>query len=233
MSPEKETPLVATAQAAGATFTDEAGWQIADAFGNVDDEIAAARHTVALVDRSANGKILVEGEGATDALGAAWDVPSLAINEGATVDAAAVYRLRDDVYFVSTPPGEEGTHLAALEAAAQESAGEVTVTDVTHGRSELHLIGPSAAELLGRLCGLDFHPAHFPDGTAKQSRVAKTNQIIIRRDVGGIVPLPAYILIGGRSLAAYLWETILEAGRDLSATPAGRSALDQLRVAGT
>lgn len=228
MSPQKQTPIFATAEAAGAAFTEEAGWQIVDAFGGVEDEVAAARHTVALADRSGNGKILVEGQGATGALQAAWDTPSLAIGEGAPLDAAAVYRLRDDLYFVSTPPGEEKTHLTALEGAAQESGGQVTVTDVTHGRSELHLIGPRAAELLSRLCGLDFHTAQFPDGAAKQSRVAKTNQIIIRRDLNGISPLPVYALIGGRSLAAYLWDTILEAGRDLSATPVGRSALKQL-----
>jgi len=237
MSPQKRTPLFATVQAAGATFGEEAGWQIADAFGGVDDEIAAARHTIALVDRSGSGKILLEGKGATAALQAAWDTPSLAVDDGALLEAGAVYRLRDDLYFVSTPPGEEETRLTALEAAAQESAGQVTVTDVTHGRSEVHLIGPNAADLLSRLCGLDFYPAHFPDGTAKQSRVAKTNQIIIRRDLpsirGGAPPLPSYALIGGRSLAAYLWETILEAGRDLSVTPIGRSALKQLGDGGT
>lgn len=228
MGPQKLTPLFATAQAAGATFTEEAGWQVADAFGDTDVEVATARHAVALVDRSANGKILVEGDGATATLQAAWDMPSLAIGEGTRAGTNAAYRLRDDVYFVSTPPGEEAAALSALEAAAQESAEQVTVTDVTHGRSELHVIGPRAAELLSRLCGLDFHPAQFPEGTAKQSRVAKTNQIVIRRDLEAMPRLHAYALIGGRSLAAYLWETILEAGRDLNVTPLGRAGLSAL-----
>ena len=232
MNPQKLTPLFATAQAAGATFTDEAGWRTVDVFGNVHDEMAAARHAVALADRSSNGKLLVEGQGATAALRAAWDAPSLAVSEGAVLDDAAVYRLRDDLYFVSTLPDKVEAHLSALEAVRQDSGGLVTVTDVTHGRAELHLIGPNSAELLSRLCGLDFHPDHFPDETARQSRVAKTNQIIIRHDMdlnqGTISSVPAYALIGGRSLAAYLWETILEAGRDLSATPIGRSALDTL-----
>ena len=234
MGPKKLTPLFATAQAAGATFTAEAGWQVADAFGDADAEVATARHAVALVDRSANGKILVEGEGATATLRAAWDTPPLAIGEGIGVNAAAIYRLRDDLFFISTPPGEEASHLRPLTSAAQESDELTTVTDVTHGRAELHLLGPSAAELLSRLCGLDFHPARFPDGTVRQSRVAKTNQTIIRRDLphapGATSPLPAYALVGGRSLAAYLWETILEAGRDLRATPVGRAALDLLNA---
>lgn len=236
MNPQKVTPLFPTAQAAGANFVEEAGWQMAAAFGDTEVEVAAARHAVALADRSSNGKILIEGEGATTALQTAWETPSLAIGEGieldavetATAGATAVYRLRDDLYFIGTSPGEEATHLPTLVSAARQSEGLVTVTDVTHGRSELHLIGPQAAELLSRLCGLDFHPGRFPDGTARQSRVAKTNQIIIRRDLSGLNPLPVYALVGGRSLAAYLWETILEAGRDLSVTSIGRSALDLL-----
>lgn len=241
MNPQKQTPLLPTAQAAGAEFTAEAGWQIAAAFGDTEVEVATARHAVALVDCSNNGKILLEGQGATAALHAAWQTPSLAIGEGAaletagaTAGATAVFRLRDDLYFISAPPGQGETHLSTLEAAAQQSEQLVTVTDVTHGRSELHVIGPQSAELLSRLCGLDFHPTQFPNGTARQSRIAKTNQIIIRRDLarapGAASPLPAYALVGGRSLAAYLWQTILEAGRDLGIAPIGRAALDLLNA---
>ncbi|MCP5095608.1 MAG: hypothetical protein GY943_08660, partial [Chloroflexi bacterium] len=64
--------------------------------------------------------------------------------------------------------------------------------------------------------------SEFPNGMAKQSSVAKTTQIIIRRDLGN---MPAYALIGGRSLAVYLWQTILEAGQDLGIQPVGLEAL--------
>ena len=86
----------------------------------------------------------------------------------------------------------------------------VTVTDVTHGRAQLRLSGARAAELLSRLCALDFHPDHFPDGAARQTSVAKTTQLVIRDDVDGGL---SYSLIGARSLGGYLWRTILEAAR--------------------
>jgi heterotetrameric sarcosine oxidase gamma subunit len=104
----------------------------------------------------------------------------------------------------------------------------ITVTDVTHGNAELWLIGPNSAELLSRLCGLDFHDSQFPNGTAKQSSLAKTTQLIIRRDLGDV---PTYALIGGRSLAAYLWQTILEAGQDWGIQPTGLAALRPLTTA--
>jgi sarcosine oxidase gamma subunit len=68
------------------------------------------------------------------------------------------------------------------------------------------------------LCGLDFHPAAFPKGSAKQSSVAKTTQLVVCHD---LAETAAYSIIGGRSLAAYLWETILVAGRDLGVRPVG------------
>jgi heterotetrameric sarcosine oxidase gamma subunit len=101
----------------------------------------------------------------------------------------------------------------------------ITVTDITPGCAELWLIGPHSPLLLSRLCGLDFHERRFPNHTAQRSSVAKTTQTIIRRDRGD---LPAYALIGRRSLAAYLWQTIMEAGKDLKIQPIGLDAFKQL-----
>jgi glycine cleavage system aminomethyltransferase T len=58
-----------------------------------------------------------------------------------------------------------------------------------------------------------------------QTSVAKTHQLIIRADV---IDLPAYRLIGGRALGAYVWDTLMEAGRDLQLSPIGCQALERL-----
>ena len=79
------------------------------------------------------------------------------------------------------------------------------MTDVTHGRSEIRVVGPASTSLMRKVCGLDFHPEAFPDGAARQSDVAKTTQLVIRRDIG---ELPAFSVIGARSLGAYLWDTM-------------------------
>jgi heterotetrameric sarcosine oxidase gamma subunit len=78
---------------------------------------------------------------------------------------------------------------------------------------------------LSKVCGLDFHPLAFPNGWAKQSSLAKTPQLIIRRDIG---ELPAFSIIGVRSFAAYVWETIMEAGYELGITPIGQAAVQAL-----
>ena len=219
--PIKLTPLHTIAQRLGATFTEQGGWHIPEVYTTPEGEIAAARATLALADETPNGNLLVEGDQAESVLMDAFDVSSLQINEGRD----GIYRLRHDLFFVNVLPGREvrrqkklATTLAALEQF-------VTVTDITHGRAEIRAIGPDSPELLSKVCGLDFHPSAFPNETAKQSSLAKTTQLIIRRDIG---ELPAFSIIGVQSLGAYVWDTLMEAGREFGIVPIGRTALEAL-----
>jgi heterotetrameric sarcosine oxidase gamma subunit len=228
--PTKRTPIYDLVRDQGASFTDVAGWQVPHAFA----QDRKAPEGVGLADRSARGKVLVEGASAEAVLRRAWDVPQLGVNRGAPFALGHVYCLRPDRFYLSVAPGAENEIVdntervapgAEGEGAVQDDDGLVTVTDVTHGRSELWLVGPAASELLSRLCGLDFHPHRFPDLTARESSVAKTAQLVIRSDQGR---WPAYAVIGPRSLGAYLWETIVEAGRDLKLVLLGEALLQEL-----
>ncbi|MCA9924075.1 MAG: aminomethyltransferase family protein [Anaerolineales bacterium] len=212
----KQTPIYEIAKKSNAEFSEQGGWQIAQNFGK-----AVSMESVALCDQSHNGKIRIEGKTA----GAMLQADELAIGGGKAVEAGRIYRLRRDLFFVMTEAGAVADVVLSLTNQAANHPDLITVTDVTHGSAELWLIGPNSAELLSRLCGLDFHDSQFPNGTAKQSSVAKTTQLIIRRDLG---EHPAYALIGGRSLAAYLWQTILEAGQDLGIQPVGNAVLAEL-----
>ena len=143
-----------------------------------------------LVDESGNGKLLVEG-GEAEKL----------------VAGLQAYRLRPGFYFVSTPPLEEAAVGEKLRA--QRGPAFVTITDVTQGRSEFRLMGPAAPVVLSTVSGLDF--SKFANGTTQQSSVAKTVQLIIRRDAGGV---PAFSIIGARSLGAYLWDILQRSGAE-------------------
>ena len=231
--PMKLTPIYTTIQSLNAQIVDQNGWQLPNTFTTLDEELAAARERVALADLSASSKINVEGAQAAEVIQAGLNVnaPGLAINAGFDAGNFDVYRLREDMFFIHTPPGEEETAIESLKnkirVLPRSSASHfVTATDVTHGRSEFTVIGPSSAELLSRFCSLDFHNSQFPNLTAKQSNLVKTNQLILRHDIGD---LPAYALIGARSLGAYLWEIIMEAGRDLEIAPVGFATLQSLK----
>ena len=101
----KRTPLYAIAQGLGARFTDQQGWQLPAVYSDVEAEIAAARQSVVLSDTTPNGKLMVEGAEAEAVLRANFDVSVLEVGMGALVGTDRVYRLRKDLFFVSTPPG--------------------------------------------------------------------------------------------------------------------------------
>jgi aminomethyltransferase len=230
-SPVKLTPIYDASRELGAHFVELAGWQVPQAFNKTGDEISASGRNVTLGDGSASGKLVVEGKSAEAFLQTIWSNPPLAIGQGEIIDSKHVYRLREDQFFIHLDPGKEDAAAKTLSGALKKSGELITVTDITHGRADLLLIGPRSTQLLSRLCSLDFHPGHFPDLCAKQSSVAKTRQLILRHDIKPQdgAPILAFSLIGARSLAAYLWRTIQEAGHDLDLAPIGQAALEKLR----
>ena len=222
-TPIKLTPLHTIAQRLGATFTEQQGWRIPEVYATPETEIAAAQERVVLVDETPNGKLLLEGDHAESALMDAFDLDPLKINEGHD----GTYRLRNNLFFISTRPGGEIRAQKKLTTAVAASEQFATVTDITHGRAEIRMIGPDSQALLSKICGLDFHPSVFSNEAAKQSSLAKTTQLIIRYDIG---ELPAFSIIGVQSLGAYIWDTMMEAGREFGIVPIGTAALAALKA---
>jgi heterotetrameric sarcosine oxidase gamma subunit len=218
----KLSPLNGAAERLGARWLEMAGWRCPEAYGDLEAEIAAIRAGCGLVDVSASGKLQIEGGQARPMLAAALGATPEAIGGYARVEAGDLYCLRPDMYFLLTPPGAESVTRVGLEAAAAGHGSLVTVTDLTHGLGGIALVGPRAVDVLRRVCGLDFDEAAFPNLTASQSSLAKTRQLILRRDRGR---LPAYITFGARSLAAYVWGVLLDAGRTVGIAPVGLAAL--------
>lgn len=209
----QQSPLHHRAARSGAQLAAAGGWQRVRVYTSVAQEVEAVRRGAGLADETANGKLLVEGREAAELLGV-----DLRIGAGASLEGGRVYRLRPDLFFLSTPPGEQEGILETLRA--RRAGRFLTLTDLTPGRAELRLAGPASPQVLSKLGGLDFE--HFPDGEARQSSLAKTPQLILRRDLRGA---PAFSLITARSLGAYLWDALLEAGREWHIAPIGQAAL--------
>ena len=224
--PIKLTPLHSFFQQCNVQLIEHQGWKTPQVYTTREAELEAAQQRVAIADVSSNGKIMVQGDRAHSFLAVVLGLPVVSINAGALVMDARIYRLRNDIFFISTLPGKEEIIKENLVTATQESDQFITITDVTHGRSEIMVIGPNSQELLSKLCGLDFHPSVFPNMAAKQSGFAKTTQLIIRRDIVG---LAAFSIIGARSLGEYLWHTVIEAGCEWDITLIGQSALNTLQ----
>jgi heterotetrameric sarcosine oxidase gamma subunit len=225
--PTKLSPLFEMQKRSGATFAELAGWRMPEDYGDSEREQRAGREAVGLADESANGKILVEGELAASVMEDVLGLGAKAVLEGAVLAECTAYRLRPDHFFLSTSPGKDLALRRKLEVGSEGRF--VTVTDMTHGWSEIRVLGPVGPGLISKVCGLDFDDAGFPEGTARQTSVAKTNQLVLRTNWGG---QPSFSMLGARSLAAYLWKVLLEAGAEWDMVPVGMKALQAIGVKG-
>jgi heterotetrameric sarcosine oxidase gamma subunit len=164
----------------------------------------------------------VRGAEAEHVLGAS----SLAIGDAAAVEneEGLLARLRRDEFVLLVRDGwATSERLAGLIGEAR-----VTLTDITHGRCGLLLVGAGtyASDVLRKVCGLDFADAAFPSLHAAQTSLAKVRTLIIRADID---TTPAYGLFLDRSLAQYVWDVVYDAGLEFGIR---RIDLDNTRARG-
>ncbi len=118
---------------------------------------------------------------------------------------------------VGSGPGE-WLLLAPPDTAPEEIArrvkevpdeGLVSVFDATHGRALMRITGERAADLLAKVCGVDFSDEITPDGAAFRSSVAKLVTDVVRDDQDGV---RSYLLHCERSSGQYLFDALVDAG---------------------
>lgn len=83
--------------------------------------------------------------------------------------------------------------------------------DLTHVRSMFRLTGSDAADLMNRVCALDFGDAMFPNGAAARTLFAGVATEIVRDDEEG---QPSYLLLPSSSFKTYLLDVIRDAGAE-------------------
>lgn len=133
-----------------------------------------------------------------------------------------------DVLVVGSGPGEwllvggvaEG---ARLREAVTSRTGDdlVHVVDLTHGRALVRLTGRDAARALSKVCAIDLDDRVTPDGSAFRTSVAKIATDVVRDDAGAADGEPSYLLHCERSSGQYLFDCLLDAGREFAIEPAG------------
>jgi len=114
-------------------------------------------------------------------------------------------------WVVLAEPDVAADVLTRLESVASTSGAHASVVDLTHGRALLRLTGPRCADLLAKVCGIDFSDDLTPDGSALRTSVAKLVTDIVRDDQEGV---PSYLLHCERSSGTYLFEALVDAGAE-------------------
>lgn len=233
----ERTPLYEVTVQAGATFVDEAGWLVPDRYGDPDGEYRRACQNVVLFDRSHHGKVELRGSDAHSFLHnlSSGDILHLAVGAGCEafwLNAKARVVAHGFIYHVALPDGREAYWLELVPGLADKLmkhldhhliSEQVEIVDRTRDFAEVHVTGPGARALLGKVLG---------EGVLQLGEL----QVLVQTDVPCQIrrhdPLGAagYDLICPRDRAEEVWHRLTAAG----AQPAGRQAYEMLRVeAGT
>jgi heterotetrameric sarcosine oxidase gamma subunit len=207
----------------GARFTDRDGWQVVAMYSDAGREAEATRAGLGLADISALAKISVRGAGVPDLVRSlAPDGPALSPHGVAVLPARPALACRlaaDHLLLLSPTPSASG--LWQRVAGARQD-GPVVPTDVTSAYAGFLLLGPRLDEVMRRLTHLDLRAASFPVNSCGETALAGVEALLVRATETSLPALRVYV---PWDVAEFVWERMLEAGRDVPVAPLGREAL--------
>jgi sarcosine oxidase subunit alpha len=223
------TPLHHWHAARGARFVGRGCWQVVAAYSSAEREAEAAHTGLALAEISADFKLRLRGPG----------VPSVVralLPDGAEPKPRGVARIANDPTLACRLTEDHVLLLAPPEASAaltDRLAGlapgqRVVQTDVTCAYAGFWLLGPLCDELLRRLTHLDVGPAALPVNGCAESSLAGVEASLVRT---GELSVPSMRIYVPWDLGEYVWERLLQAGREDSVTPVGLEVLALLGAA--
>jgi 4-methylaminobutanoate oxidase (formaldehyde-forming) len=220
----------------GQTAEYEYSWKRQNWFDNAAREHKAIRENVGIYDMSSFGKIRVEGPEAEAFLnhisGSDLSVPvgkivySQFLNSRAGIEAdVTINRLAEDAYLVVTPAATR----QADQAWMRRHLGDrrVTLTDMTAAEAVICVMGPNSRALLQRVSPNDFSNATNPFGTWQDIEIGMAIARAHRVTYVGELGWEIYV---STDMAAHVFETLREAGRDMDAKLCGLHVMDSCRL---
>ena len=245
----RRSPLHDVHAAAGAAFTEFAGWTMPVRYSGDLAEHAAVRRAAGLFDLSHMAEIVVLGPQAAAALDAALvgELSRIAVGQarytmllndaGGVVDDLVVYRTGEDRFLVVANAGNRDEVVAALR---ERLAGfDAEAQDETDDVGLLALQGPRALDVLLELEGFvadddDRTEARFRElltGLGNYRALAASydgHPVLIART--GYTGEDGFELYASPELLPRLWRVLLEVGRGSGVLPVGLAARDTLRL---
>ncbi|WP_344756312.1 glycine cleavage system aminomethyltransferase GcvT [Gryllotalpicola koreensis] len=246
---ERVSPLAEVHEAAGAQFTDFAGWQMPVRYSSDLAEHRAVREAAGLFDLSHMGEIVLVGDEAAAALDYAVSGRMSALQqgqakytlllnaEGGVIDDLIVYRTGDDRFLVVANAANAEAVAAELRERASGFATEVF--DESDDVALIAVQGPRALEVLFAVEGFAIEGGH-PDGedvpeTLRKLRYYRSVPGLFREHPllfarTGYTGEDGFELFCAPDFAKELWEALVEAGTPFGLVPAGLAARDTLRL---
>lgn len=231
----KRTPAYSLQLEAGARMTPFTGWELPLQFSGIKYEHQAVRERAGLFDVSHMGEILVAGQQAEAMLNflTCNDVTRVTDNQaqysallnekGGVIDDLIIYRFSLQNYLLCVNAANVRRVYQWLK---ERNCFDATVENVSAEFGQLALQGRHALEIAGRLSDSkqlsQLKPFSFTGLNFSQVPV-----VVARTGYTGEDGLELFVPWQHLS---YLWQVILDAGRDLGIVPVGLGARDTLRL---
>jgi heterotetrameric sarcosine oxidase gamma subunit len=230
------SPMERQALAAGASFEQRDGWNVAVRFDGPDAERERARSTVAFADLSHIGKVELQApaEAIEEIAGAELElgVAAVAAGSGFGGDGSAAAAAGNGAapgtwwcpYTATRALGLcEPTELPALRERLEQSAAghpELTsVIDLTTAFAALAIEGPLARELFARFTAIDLRDRATPIHGFRPGSVARTPGAILRQAD------QRWLMLFGAALGQYMWTVVADAAESLGGGPVAADVL--------
>jgi heterotetrameric sarcosine oxidase gamma subunit len=209
------SPMERQALAAGASFEERDGWNVAVRFDGLEAERKRAAESVAFADFSHLGKVELQGAQARRLeLGAAtradgmWWCPYTAERSIVLCEPAELADLRDGLF---------------EHAARQEEL--TSVVDVTTAFAAIGIGGPLARELFARFTAIDLRDRVTPVFGFRPGSVGRTPGAILREGER------RWLMLFGAALGQYMWTVVADAAESLGGGPVAADALEPVAAA--
>jgi heterotetrameric sarcosine oxidase gamma subunit len=209
------SPMERQALAAGASFEERDGWNVAVRFDGLEAERKRAAESVAFADFSHLGKVELQGAQARRLeLGAAtradgmWWCPYTAERTIVLCEPAELADLRDGLF---------------EHAARQEEL--TSVVDVTTAFAAIAIGGPLARELFARFTAIDLRDQVTPVFGFRPGSVGRTPGAILREGER------RWLMLFGAALGQYMWTVVADAAESLGGGPVAADALEPVAAA--
>lgn len=246
---DRYSPLHDVHVAAGASFTDFAGWQMPVRYTSDLAEHRAVRTAAGLFDLSHMGEIVLVGPEAGAALdyalaGSLSGIPigrakySLLLSpSGGVVDDLVVYRTGEDRFLIVANASNREVVADALRSRANHF--ETEVYDESDDLALIAVQGPGALEILLATDGFSLDGGH-PDGEDVPAALTalgyyrvvpgafRDHEVLIART--GYTGEDGFELFCSPEAAPVLWEALTETGSPLGLIPCGLASRDTLRL---
>ncbi|MEY2333150.1 2Fe-2S iron-sulfur cluster-binding protein [Acidithiobacillus ferrianus] len=245
--PERRTPVHPRHVALNAFFMRAGEWLRPEYYARagcnrsacIQEEVAAVRASVGLIDVGTLGKLEVFGPQAVELLERVYVSKYANLKVGMTryavmcdeagvvIDDGVIARLAaDHFYFTTTTSGAAQIYreLSRLNAMWRLNCG---IVNHTGAFSAMNLAGPKSREVLQQLTAIDLSGGSFPYLAVREGRVAGIPARLMRV---GFVGEWGYEIHIPAEYGITLWDAILDAGRPFSIRPFGVEAQRVLRL---